>query len=483
MAQQYQSLFLRMWRRHWKLTLLVTSSCIALAGLISHLLPHRYESEMKFLVNNERADMVITSGANPSPAPPAEVNETEVNSEIELLRSRDILERIVLDHGLYLPFERNAAGMPSRKSIERATDKLNKALSVSAMRKTNIIDVTYGDTDPNSAIGVLQDIGQRYLAAHLVAHSAPGTEEFFRVQVFHFAKELMVARTALSDFHRTTQLFSMPEQQSALIQRLATVSAQLTDVTAQIHVQDNRLIESDRQLSGVPERVVTQVRQTSDQLALQQVEPMLAQLENRRIELNTKFKSSDRLVRELDEQIANTHKEVEHLRTDRMEEKTTDLDALHQSIKAEAAKSRIDLTGLATQRVELEHMRQELLRQLNSLDRAYIQEQELERSEKEAQDNLTVYTHRLDEASLAQALDRDKFSNVVMIEKPVASPIAISPNLPLNLAAGLIVGVLLSLGLVLLAESRGGGLLSFGETSAPRSQDLAGSPFQVASGD
>ena len=56
---------LKFCRRHWKLVVLVTLSCVLLAGLINHLLPHRYESEMKFLVNTERADMVITSGEKP----------------------------------------------------------------------------------------------------------------------------------------------------------------------------------------------------------------------------------------------------------------------------------------------------------------------------------------------------------------------------------------------------------------------------------
>ena len=62
-------------------------------------------------------------------------------------------------------------------------------------------------------------------------------------------------------------------------------------------------------------------------------------------------------------------------------------------------------------------MRKDLLRQLDGLDQSYIHQQELERVAKESEDNLALYTHRLDEARLAEALDRDKFSNVVMIEK------------------------------------------------------------------
>ena len=483
MARSYERGLIDVCIRHWKFVVLVTLSCVLLAGLINHLLPHRYEAEMKFLVNTERADLVITSGENQSSALPSEVSETQVNSEIELMRSRDLLQKVVIDQRLYLPFMRNAGGAPPSRAAERATDKLMKDLSTSALRRTNIIDVTYRATSPEFSVEVLRDVGEQYLAAHLLAHSAPGTEEFFQTQVDRFRKDLVSARTTLAGFHRETQLYSMPEQQAALLERLQTVSSQLNDVTAQIRVQDSRLAESDRQLTVVPERIVTQVHQTSDQLALEQIEPMLAQLENRRIELSTKFKPTDRLIRELDDQIANTHRQIDHIRQDRMDEKTSDLDALHQSLKSDAAKSRIDLRGLQTQRTELERMHQNLLKELDGLDNSFVKQQELERVEKEAQDNLAIYTHRLDEARLAHALDRDQFSNVVMIQKPDASPLAVSPNLPLNLLAGFIVGLLLSAGLILLHEGRNGRLFSFDESLGPRSTDLADNPFQVASGD
>ena len=483
MAKSYERTLINVWVRHWKLVALVTLSCVLLAGLINHLLPHRYQSEMKFLVNTERADLVITSGENQSPAPPSEVSETQVNSEIELMRSRDILEKIVIDQQLYLPFLRSSGGALPSKSVGRATDKLAKDLSVSALRRTNIIDVTYRASSPELSVEVLRDIGEQYLVAHLLAHSAPGTEEFFQTQVDHFRKDLVSARTALAGFHRETQLYAMPEQQAALLERLQTVSSQLNDVTAQIRVQDSRLAESDRQLTVVPERIVTQVRQSSDQLALQQIEPMLAQLENRRIELSTKFKPTDRLIRELDDQIANTHRQIDHIRQDRSDEKTSDLNALHQSLKSDATKSRIDLRGLQTQHTELERMHQNLLKELDGLDNSFVKQQELERVEKEAEDNLALYTHRLDEARLAQALDHDQFSNVVMIEKPVESSVAVSPNLPLNLLAGFLVGLLLSAGLALFAEERKGRLFPIDTPLGQRSSDLVENPFQVASGD
>jgi uncharacterized protein involved in exopolysaccharide biosynthesis len=200
--------------RHWKFGIGCIVGFIGLAGLVTLILPRRYESEMKFLVNNVRADLLITPDKNQPTAPPAEVTETQVNSEMELLRSHDILEDIVLTHRLYLRFLSNKSAQPSRKSVERACIKLQRALTIRALRKSDVIDVTYRDSDPDLTVSVLRDLGDRYLTCHLAVHSVPGTEAFFADQVQKFNLKLAEARTALALFHQQRHLFAMPQQQA-----------------------------------------------------------------------------------------------------------------------------------------------------------------------------------------------------------------------------------------------------------------------------
>src|SRR5271163_202072 len=66
------------------------------------LLPRKYEAEMKILVNRERVDAVVTPDPDNVNGPgivPA-VSEEDLNSEVELIKSRDLLERVVLTCGL-----------------------------------------------------------------------------------------------------------------------------------------------------------------------------------------------------------------------------------------------------------------------------------------------------------------------------------------------------------------------------------------------
>jgi succinoglycan biosynthesis transport protein ExoP len=442
--------------RHWRLALCVSFGCIGLAGLLTIVLPRKYESRMKFLVNNERADLVITPEKGPSTAPIGEVDEAQVNSEMELLRSRDILGAIVEDAKLYRPYQKDNRTAPTRLSTEHAVLRLEKDLNVSALRKTNIIEVTYKAGDPDRAAFVLRDLTDRYLTSHLLVHSTPGTYKFFTDEVANYRSQWEQTQTVLSNFHRQKHLFAMDQQQTAIVARLESVEAQLKDLHAEIEEQHSRLDQDNKQLAQTSERVTTQVKQVPNLQAIQQLETMLTELRNKRIALAMKFKPTDRLIVELDQEIQSTSQSLADIRSGSPSERTSDLDTLHESLKADAAREQVALSGLETRRAEMAAMRQAYLQQLSGMDTDSIQLRSLEQNEKEAEDNYLLYSRRLQESKLSNSLDREKFSNVVVIEKPVSSPIPVSPKLGLNLAVGAVMGIFLSLLLAFIKESNGG---------------------------
>ncbi len=454
MTQRNEVTVIQLFKRHWRLMLATNVVLLLLAALITSVLPRRFHAEMKFLVKNERANMVLSPENNPVNAPPAEVSETQVNSEIELLKSNDILTAVVEDEKLYLPFLSHRDAQPTSRSRELATLQLNKDLIATSLRKTNVISVDYTGSDPDVSAAVLGDLRDRYLAAHLRAHSAPGTEEFFTQQLRQYGSDLASARGEIAEFHRQKHLFSMPQQQASVVERLEKVSSQLNDAEAAIGVESVRLHTAAKQMKDTPPRMTTQIKQASDHVALQQLEPMLAQLENRRIELGTKFKPSDRLIGELDAQIARTRQEIDAVRADRTDEKVTDVDPVYEGMRSDYVKSEIELGALQAQRAGLAQMRQGALSELSQMDQSYLVLQKLEQNAQEAQENYLLFRHRLDEVHLSDALDRDKFANIAVIESPVASTIPSSPRLSLNLAAALVLGLFLSLGMAFMAELR-----------------------------
>lgn len=440
---------------HIRRAAIITLTCIGLAGLLTIAMPRRYESHVKFLVNNERADLVISPEKNPTYTPRGEVTEAQVNSEIELLKSRDIHEAVARDAKLYLNFQNPQSPEPTALSLAKAVSKLERDLRITAIHRTNIIQVDYGTRNPDLSVTVLTDLGNRYLNAHLAAHSAPGTFDFFRAQVEKYAAELAAIRTDLSDFRMRKQLFAMPQQQAATVEQLQTVEAQLKTLDAEMSEQKTRQGELQSQLAVLPDRVVTQVKSAPNASVVAHLQTVLTDLHDKRIELAMKFKPQDRMLVEVDQKIAQAERELAEVQKGGATEETSDRDSLHEALQADQVKGKIALRALESRRIALAGIRQNYVQQLGRMDQSSVELQKLEQKEKEALDNYTLYAHHLDEVRLADSLDKQKFSNVTMIEKPVSLPIPVSPKPILNLALGAFLGLLISAGMVFFSEFRG----------------------------
>src|SRR5919106_6227036 len=88
--------------RRKRLVVLTFLTVIAGTVIVTLVLPDKYESRMKILVKNQRVDVAITAANSTQPSAMAdgEVTENQINSEIELLTSKDLLTQIVKDCGL-----------------------------------------------------------------------------------------------------------------------------------------------------------------------------------------------------------------------------------------------------------------------------------------------------------------------------------------------------------------------------------------------
>ena len=70
-------------------------------GLAAFILSSQYEASMEILVNEERADPLLSSEATVQAPPlPRPVTDEDIASEVELLQSPDLLQEVVIANGL-----------------------------------------------------------------------------------------------------------------------------------------------------------------------------------------------------------------------------------------------------------------------------------------------------------------------------------------------------------------------------------------------
>src|SRR5262245_684904 len=395
--------------------------------LIALFLPAQYESQMKILVRRERADTVVSPTREPAYELRTAVTLEELESEAELLKSRDLLTKVVVACNLQesgsKSFWNTLWGVESSNEearIGQAAIKLGKKLTVEAIKRTDLISVTYKARNPELAAQVLNTLSTLYLDKHLALRRAPGAFEFFNKQAEGYRKNLEKAEAELSNFSRKEGVVSPPLQKEIRIRRLAEFEAALQEARAGVAQTQRRIGTLEAQLASLPSRQTTQVRTSDNAQLMQTMKGTLMELELKRAQLLAKYDPSYRLVQDVETQIATARESIAAAEKAPLRDEVTDRDPAYDALRAELAKSKTELAGLEARSVAMADLVRDYQAQTQRLDRTEIVHQDLVRAAKGQEENYLLYLRKQEEARISDALDRQRISNVVVAEAATA---------------------------------------------------------------
>ncbi len=447
-----------LFRRKW-LVLFTFLAVMLGTALVTWVIPNKYESRMKILVKNQRVDVAITPEATNS-APlgvDPDVSETAINSEIELLTSRDLLTQVVKETGLdkLTPESSWMKPVPAAERIEKAAADLAKDLVIMPVKKANVISISYSANSPEVAAAVLKHLGDLYLEKHLQLHHPTGASDFFKDKADQYETQLHASEKQLTSFQQDNSLVVLAQQKDLTLQKTAEAKAKLLESEAAVNEATNRIKRIEQQLAATPKRIVTQSKSIPAQYSAERLNTMMVELQNRRTQLLTKFRPEDRLVREVDAQIRTTKEALDKAESQTSTEQATDLNPLRQTLETEYSRARLEQTGAQARRDTLAAQLRDYEGSLRKLEGDTTTHNDLQRQVKEAEENYQLYAKKREEARIADELDRQKITNVSIAEAPAVPRIPSSPNRPLNLVLGIFVAAFLSLGTVFSAEMLG----------------------------
>jgi uncharacterized protein involved in exopolysaccharide biosynthesis len=407
--------------------------------LITLLSPRQYEAEFKIMVKRDRAETLVTPEDKPEMGPP-EITELDLNSEVELLKSRDLLEKVVI-----------ATGVPSgdRLRVYRAERELERNLTVEPIKKTKLIRVAYRARSPYVAQTVLQTLSRLYFEKHLQVHRPPGALEFFQTQTDQYRKKLNDAEAAMTKFDDDKGVVEAALSREIAVRQLNEFQAELKRNRSAVSETEERIRTLEQQYASSAPRLTAQVRTSPNPLLLQQLKSTLLNLELKRTELLSKFAPDYRPVQEVEEQIAQTREAVDNAEQNPVREETTDRDPTHEWLKSELARSRAELQALQTKVAATTQIVDSYRDQARKLNEAEIAQQDLVRKTKAAEENFLLYSRKQEEARISNALDRRRIVNVSVAQPPSASPSPVGPSRALNLGLGFLFAILLSITLAL----------------------------------
>jgi uncharacterized protein involved in exopolysaccharide biosynthesis len=434
-----------------KRIIVVTFSAIALgATLLGIFSPASFQAHTKLLVKRERVDPVITPGQDAPVVMHDDVTEEELNSEVELLEGDDVLRQVVIATGLHS--RRSLFGKSDEASrIAKAIQRLRASLQVEAMKKSNLISVTYSCSDPQLCSNVLKNLNNIYIEKNTDVHRPHGQYKFFEQQAERYKAELNHAETQLKQFATEPGGVSPQLARDNTLQKLSEFKAALDQTRAEMAATEQKIRTLEKQETTLPGRITTQLRETDNAALLQQYKSMLMNLELKRTELLTKYQPSYPLVREVDKQIADTRVQIAAEESKPVREQTTDENPTHQFVSTELAKAKADYSALQARAVATQAIVAVYRTQTEQLEQQGITHQDLIRTQKTDEENYLLYLKKSEEARMSDALDQRGILNVIVAEQPLVPVIPVgSPGM--TIALGFVLGAILSIGAALAAD-------------------------------
>jgi uncharacterized protein involved in exopolysaccharide biosynthesis len=420
----------------------------AAAAFYGLLRLRNYESHMAILVSRERLDPLVTSEATNQMGTTPALTDQEVNSEAELLKSRDLLEKVVLANGIqnahgssFLNFFRPRQTEADRVAL--SVQGLASQIMVETPAKTNLIEVTYSSSNPALAYGVLNSLSSLYLEKHAEVHRPPGSYRFFADQAQSYKAALEDSEARLRALGQTQGVADPDDERTDMALQLTAAVGQSHTIEQAIATDEQRIRSDQEQLKVTPQRSATKQDTNAPNLLLQNLGTSLLAAETKRTQLLLKYDPSYPMVQEADQEVAQAKAAIAEAEKAPYINEETDRDPTFELLREDLAKNEADLAGQRASLAANRHGIDSMQSQMVKLGSQSLQQADLQRELKANEQNYLLYLSKREQERTSDALDRTRIENVA---------IAVPPAIPALPAHGLAYIFLFALGIAAMVS-------------------------------
>ncbi|GAB4140276.1 MAG: hypothetical protein Tsb009_09540 [Planctomycetaceae bacterium] len=474
---------LRAWRvvlRHRKkagLFFIVTVVLVVVGVLVC---PKTYQSEAKLFVRMGRESVTLDPTATTGQVVAVhESRENEINSVMEVIQSRVILERVVdalgPDRILYGKATQNgeqtsaqkqeavshqqasgmSAGMVFDKSPkrEKAIRTLEKAFRVTHAKKSSVIGITCKASSPELAQQIVQEALKAFHDLHLKVNRTAGSKKFFTKQTELLQGQLDKATLALRKAKNELGVVTMTGRQNSLQEQIRENQTAISSNQADLASTQATIASLETLLKTVPRELQTQRIVGFPNGAADRARQRVNELKIRERELLTRFTERHPDVIALRKQLAEAEKILEK-EAPRGAQLTTASNPANQQLMVRLLTQKAQLASLQARAKSLEAHRKQLYAQLEKLNAEEGRIARLTQDVELLRASHRSYSERLEQARIDAALGEQRISNVNVVQPPTYITKPVSPKKRIVVLLGAFVAAVGAVGVAFLAEYR-----------------------------
>lgn len=426
-------------RHKWKILI---CSFLGLLGAVGvYLITDKiYISEakvlIKFVAEHAAGNPAAQDVRSPDPS-----GQSMINSEIQIITSRDLAEQVVDLIGSEKILRAKGNEVTNRVL---ATQHIMKNTRYDVPGGGSVIALYYSHPDPAVAQAVLKLLVEKYQEKHLEIHRAPGSYEFLSSQTEQFRNRLMQTEADLRKLRTNAGIVSFDAAKAGLASQMAQLR---TDI-----MRDEGKLEAARSL--LPPQPNGQTNTNSAAVAppaskdLRYYRIVCEQLDGLRvkeIEALGRYTESNPAVISIRSQMTDLEK-----RKKEMEEADPRLTMTAPSA-APGSSSAMDPAVVFALEAEIKILKSQWERlrgEAASLDGMEESIKDLERRRMVDEQNYQFFAASLERAKIDQALEASKLANISIVQAasiPALYPLHRSKPAALFLMSGVATGILLAL--------------------------------------
>lgn len=453
----------------------------SLVTLFSFILKPTYQLEGKLLVKRESATSSLTGlGKELSELTPLSDTAFPLDTQTEILKSVPIIDRVIKDLEippdplLYLQFFGNDVqiNLPSFGQSDKSKLILRriflKKLKVEKARGTDVLAVTYSDTDPQRGVMVVNTIMNYYLEDNLRVNrlEAVAARLFIEDQVPQAEKKLRNTEAALRQFRENSQIVNSEQEAISAVnvdteaqRQINKAEADLADTEAQLSTLQNKLNISSEQsilLANISDSQGVQ-RALQD---FQQAESKLAIERNRFTDDNPIVVALSNDAKRFKQILRDRIQQVTPTQNDNIES-ILQVGLLQQTLTQDLVRLEGKRTGLISQLETLRQSRDASRTKANIFPKLLQKQQELDQQLQAYQATYTQLLQKLQEIRIAE---NQAIGNARIISE---ADIPDQPSAPWKLVyaiVGALTGVLLGVITAFVLENRDKSIWTIEET-------------------
>ncbi len=405
------------------------------------------EGKLQFQRTNTISTLTGVGGEVGKLEPLVQDNKTNpLNTEAEVIRSFPTIQKTIIRQNL-----KDGKGKPLK------TADFLKKLTVKDVKGTDVLQVSFNDTNPKAAAETVNALMGAYLEHNIAYHRSAVTSarKFLEKQVPSAELVVRNAEAELRQFKEKNRVVSLPEEASKALEMLTDLQKQISESKSEMADVAAQSFAIRNQLDMTAKEALTMTA-LSQSDGVQEVVKQLQQIESELVIKRQVFLNSHPEIVKLEDRAA-TFKNILKNRIGQTSNNTEikpnanlQIGELKQQLSGELVRLESQNLGLKSQFATQSDLEATYRKRLDILPRLEQQQRELERKVQAAQSTYSLLLQKLQESRITETQNLGNAQIISQAETP-DEPIS-SPTVN-YLSAGLL-GLLASMATMYLLESR-----------------------------